>query len=88
LAPAPSTWNLSKNGVIVYYDFDILLPRNHDIFWELNSRSYREGDIEFRGEKYRMESRIFKLSGLGAGAQGFNENLANVRLQRIVGVGR
>jgi hypothetical protein len=65
LLPPPGVF--SENGVIVYYDFDILLPRNHDIFWELNSRSYRGGDIEFRGEKYRMESRIFKLSGLGAG---------------------
>jgi hypothetical protein len=37
--------------MIVYYEFDIVLPRNNDMFWGLNSRSNRwgqEGIVEER----------------------------------------
>jgi hypothetical protein len=51
LTPAPSTRSLFKENVIVYYEFGIVLPRNNDMFWGLNSRSNRwgqEGIVEER----------------------------------------
>ena len=37
--------------------------------------------MDFRGEKYRIESRILRLRGLGAARRAFNAILANVRLR-------
>ncbi|PMD13650.1 hypothetical protein NA56DRAFT_711842 [Hyaloscypha hepaticicola] len=37
--------------------------------------------LDVRGEKYRIESRIFRLRGLGAARRAFNAILANVRLR-------
>jgi len=58
LTPAPSARSLFKEDVIVYYEFDIVLPRNNDMFWGLNSRSNRwgqEGIVEERSVASNVE---------------------------------
>ncbi len=39
--------------------------------------------LDFRGEKYRIESRLFRLRGLGAAGRVFNAILANMRLRGL-----